>query len=130
MAIIKDLIDAGWRRDQKNGQDKIPYEVADNWETKNIIEKHIKRNRAKPPQQGEVDGSDKSGVVAEDTIEDTENNKLKKNLVNGVNIEPENVHEDDAKEIEAYLKKRKEIEEEERRDEEEMLNDASMPEDL
>ena len=50
--------------------------------------------------------------------------------MNGVNIEPENVHEDDAQDIEAYLKKRKEIEEEERRDEEEMLNDASMPEDL
>ena len=130
LELIKDLIDAGWRRDQKNGQGQIPYEVADNWETKNVIEKHVKRNRAKPPQQGESDGSDKSDVVAEDTIEDTENNKLKKNLVKGVKIQPADVHEDDAKEIEAYLKKRKEMEEEERRDEEEMLNDASMPEDL
>ena len=130
LELIKDLIDAGWRRDQKNGQGQIPYEVADNWETKNVIEKHVKRNRAKPPQQGESDGSDKSDVVAEDTIEDTENNKLKKNLVKGVKIQPADVHEDDAKEIEAYLKKRKEMEEEERRDEEEILNDASMPEDL
>ena len=56
--------------------------------------------------------------------------KLKKNLVKGVKIQPADVHEDDAKEIEAYLKKRKEMEEEERRDEEEILNDASMPEDL
>ena len=136
LEIIKDLIDAGWDRRQKNGQGQIPYELADNWETKNILERHVKRDREamkkKKNDKKKTNGTDDDAKNDDITapIENTENNMRKLNAIKGIEETPEEVHEDDAKEIAAYIKKREEEEELARReDEEELMVDEvpSMP---
>ena len=95
LEIIKDLIDAGWDRRQKNGQGQIPYELADNWETKNILERHVKRDREtmkkkkndKKKTNGTDDDAENDDITA--PIENTENNMRKLNAIKGIEETPE-----------------------------------------
>lgn len=141
LELIKDFIDAGWNRQQKNGQGNIPYELADNWETKSVLERHVKRDRTvkKKEQAGssiksnsndETDNTSKNAIDIA-PVDNTENNKRKENEIKGIKEPKPEVNEEDANEIAAYLKKRKEMEDLERlEDEETLLADNPMPEDL
>jgi ankyrin repeat protein len=141
LELIKDFIDAGWNRQQKNGQGNIPYELADNWETKSVLERHVKRDRTvkKKEQAGssiksnsndETDNTSKNAIDIA-PVDNTENNKRKENEIKGIKEPKPEVNEEDANEIAAYLKKRKEMEDLERlEDEEALLADNPMPEDL
>ena len=126
----------------KNGQGKIPYELADNWETKSVLERHVKRDRTikrkkqadssvKSNANDETDDATNKNVIDIAPVDNTENNKRKENEIKGIKEPKPEVNEEDAIEIAEYLKKRKEMEDLERlEDEEALLADNPMPEDL